>query len=137
MIWRIPNLVLSAIPLVAPTTTAENIAYIVFFLALILGLSFLFFYMSRLEPGSKGRPYRGFSLDDLVRLKSEGKVSEEEYRRLSALLVEVPKSIAPKRLLRLRRAQPPPRLPDYSLCPKCGYFARAEPNRCPKCGNVV
>jgi hypothetical protein len=75
--------------------------------------AFIVWYIRRWARQSEATPPGGFTLGALRKMKQEGKISEEEYKRTSELLAKVQrdKLLAPKPDLVKKNPEPGPAMP--------------------------
>jgi len=69
------------------------------------------------EHSASMAPLGGFSLEDTKQMHLQGKLSDEEFQRLSISIVKT-------------QVRPP------AFCVKCGCYLRANSDQCPKCGAI-
>jgi hypothetical protein len=129
----LPLLAIGAFPLRAYSKQEITIILVaiwgIFAIALLSAMVTAILYLKHLK--RPRRSWRGLSLDDLNKLKVEGRISSEELQQIKSLPL-IDRSSTKVRL-------PPKKLKHarYRFCPACGYDLRATPDQCPECGRIL
>jgi hypothetical protein len=92
---------------------ADGVGGVIIWSLLIIGLVIGGFvavtWLRRWVSSADDAPAGGFSLGELRRLHQEGQMSDEEYEKAKAMIVEVAKAAAAKQAERLAAGKNPPR----------------------------